>query len=58
MEVKNFIGINWNIKLLRLKEMINKLRDKNSKLISRNNFLCKQNKQLKERLQHDIQTKL
>ena len=54
MEVKNFIGINWNIKLLRLKETINTLRDKNSKLISRNNFLFKQNKQLKERLKNDI----
>ena len=51
MEVKNFIGINWNIKLIQLKETINKLRDKNSKLIKRNNFLFKQNKRMKEKIQ-------
>jgi hypothetical protein len=54
MEVKNFIGINWNIKLLRLKEMVNTLRDKNSKLISRNNFLYKQNQKLRDKIkQHE-----
>ncbi len=53
MGIKNFIGINWNIKLIQLKETINKLRDKNSKLLKRNNFLFKQNQKLKERLKHD-----
>jgi len=51
MGIKNFIGINWNIKLIQLKETINKLRDKNSKLIKRNNFLFKQNKRMKEKIQ-------
>ena len=51
MGIKNFIGINWNIRLIQLKQTINKLRDKNSKLIKRNNFLFKQNKRMKEKIQ-------
>ncbi len=50
MGIKNFIGINWNIKLIQLKETINKLRDKNSKLLKRNNFLFKQNKKMREKI--------
>jgi regulator of replication initiation timing len=53
-----FIGINWNIKIIQLKESLNKLRNINARLVKRNNFLFKQNQKLKERLQHDIQTKL
>ena len=53
-----FIGINWNIKIIQLKESLNKLRNINARLVKRNNFLCKQNQKLKERLKHDIQTKL
>jgi len=51
MGIKNFIGINWNIRLIQLKQTINKLRDKNSKLIKRNNFLFKQNKRMREKIQ-------
>jgi regulator of replication initiation timing len=47
------VGINWNIKIIQLKEMINKLRDKNSRLVSRNNYLIKQNLKLKERLKNE-----
>ena len=53
-----FIGINWNVRIIQLKESLNKLRNINARLVKRNNFLCKQNQKLKERLQHDIQTKL
>ena len=53
-----FIGINWNVKLIQLKESLNKLRNINARLVKRNNFLFKQNQKLKERLKHDIQTKL
>lgn len=53
-----FVGINWNIKIIQLKESLNKLRNINARLVKRNNFLCKQNQKLKERLNHDIQTKL
>ena len=53
-----FIGINWNIKIIQLKESLNKLRNINDKLVKRNYFLFKQNQKLNERLQHDIQTKL
>jgi len=53
-----FVGINWNIKIIQLKESLNKLRNINARLVKRNNFLFKQNQKLKERLQHDIQTKL
>lgn len=52
------IGINWNVKLIRLKESLNKLRNINARLVKRNNYLFKQNQKLKERLNHDIQTKL
>lgn len=50
MGIKNFIGINWNIKIIQLKETIHKLRDKNSRLMSRNNFLFKQNKRMREKI--------
>lgn len=53
-----FVGINWNIKIIQLKESLNKLRNINARLVKRNNFLFKQNQKLKERLNHDIQTKL
>lgn len=50
MGIKNFVGINWNVKLIQLKETIHKLRDKNSRLMSRNNFLFKQNKRMREKI--------
>lgn len=50
MGIKNFVGINWNIKIIQLKETIHKLRDKNSRLMSRNNFLFKQNKKMREKI--------
>lgn len=53
-----FIGINWNVRIIQLKESLNKLRNINARLVKRNNFLFKQNQKLKERLNHDIQTKL
>lgn len=53
--MNNYIGINWNIKLLKLKDTLNKLRNIYSKLMKRNAFLFKQNNKLKERIKkHEI----
>jgi len=45
-----FIGINWNIKIIQLKESLNKLRNINARLVKRNNFLFKQNKRMREKI--------
>lgn len=48
--MNNYIGINWNIKLLKLKDTLSKLRNINARLMKRNTFLFKQNNKLKERI--------
>jgi len=50
MGIKNFVGINWNVKIIQLKESLNKLRNINARLVKRNNFLFKQNKRMRERI--------
>jgi len=50
MGIKNFVGINWNVKIIQLKESLNKLRNINARLMKRNNFLFKQNKRMRERI--------
>ena len=45
-----FVGINWNIKIIQLKESLNKLRNINARLVKRNNFLFKQNKRMREKI--------
>ena len=50
LKIKMFIGINWNIKIIQLKESLNKLRNINARLVKRNNFLFKQNKKMREKI--------